>query len=85
VYHHVTTFFIWWSLIRYGPGGDPFFTCMINSLVHVFMYAYYFAASRGYRNNFLKVRPTPWPYHPSSLPGGATWSDARFSCPFLHR
>eukprot|EP00899_Mesostigma_viride_P018178 jgi/Mesvir1/26361/Mv16072-RA.1 len=48
VYHHATTFFpVWYLNVRYGPGGEAWFVCFLNSLVHVFMYAHYFLSSLG--------------------------------------
>lgn len=48
VYHHATTFFpVWFCVVTYGPGGEAWFCCFLNSLVHVFMYGYYFFASLG--------------------------------------
>lgn len=39
VYHHATTFFpVWWSVIKYGPGGAAYFCCALNSFIHVGMY-----------------------------------------------
>lgn len=38
VYHHATTFFpCWWSVMNFAPGGDTYFTCVLNSGVHVIM------------------------------------------------
>jgi len=46
VYHHALTFYpSWWIVFRYSPGGDAFLSCALNSLVHVFMYGYYFETS----------------------------------------
>lgn len=50
VYHHATTFFpVWYWTVKYGPGGAPWFCCMLNSTVHVVMYSYYLATSLGVR------------------------------------
>lgn len=50
VYHHATTFFpVWYWTVKYGPGGAPWFCCMLNSSVHVVMYSYYLATSLGVR------------------------------------
>eukprot|EP00232_Nephroselmis_pyriformis_P017815 CAMPEP_0182884650 /NCGR_PEP_ID=MMETSP0034_2-20130328/19129_1 /TAXON_ID=156128 /ORGANISM="Nephroselmis pyriformis, Strain CCMP717" /LENGTH=274 /DNA_ID=CAMNT_0025017865 /DNA_START=8 /DNA_END=829 /DNA_ORIENTATION=- len=55
VYHHATTFFpVWFAVVKYGPGGEAWFCCFLNSLVHVFMYGYYFSASVGYPFTFIK-------------------------------
>jgi len=52
VYHHISTFLIWWGVIYYVPGGDSYFSAAQNAFIHVLMYSYYFLAS-------LKV-PCPW-------------------------
>jgi hypothetical protein len=40
VYHHATTFFpVWWAVVKFGPGGEAWFCCMLNSLIHVLMCA----------------------------------------------
>jgi len=55
VYHHATTFFpVWWAVVKYGPGGEAWFCCFLNSLVHVFMYGYYFGAALGVKINIVK-------------------------------
>ena len=55
VYHHATTFFpVWFCVVRYGPGGEAWFCCFLNSLVHVFMYGYYFGASLGVKIEAIK-------------------------------
>jgi hypothetical protein len=45
---------VWWAVVKYGPGGEAWFCCTLNSLIHVFMYGYYLAASLGYKNGVLK-------------------------------
>ncbi|XP_031329031.1 elongation of very long chain fatty acids protein-like isoform X2 [Photinus pyralis] len=45
VYHHVSTLTMAWLVCKYFPGGLLTFTPMINSLVHIFMYTYYFLAA----------------------------------------
>ncbi|KAK5647178.1 hypothetical protein RI129_002070 [Pyrocoelia pectoralis] len=47
VYHHVSTLTMAWLVGKYFPGGLLTFTPMINSLVHIFMYTYYFLSSLG--------------------------------------
>ncbi|KAK9820370.1 hypothetical protein WJX72_009566 [[Myrmecia] bisecta] len=55
VYHHATTFFpVWWAVVKYGPGGEAWFCCALNSLIHVGMYGYYFAAGLGLRVGGVK-------------------------------
>uniref|UniRef100_A0A8C3ETH0 Elongation of very long chain fatty acids protein n=1 Tax=Corvus moneduloides TaxID=1196302 RepID=A0A8C3ETH0_CORMO len=49
VYHHGSMLFSWWSGVKYVPGGQAFFTGMLNSFVHIFMYDHYALASLGPR------------------------------------
>ena len=38
VYHHSTVVFpCWWAAVNFAPGGDVYFTCALNSFVHVLM------------------------------------------------
>jgi len=48
VYHHSTIFFIWWVIAKYAPGGDAYFSVILNSFVHVVMYAYYLFSTLGF-------------------------------------
>lgn len=41
VYHHASISFIWWAIARMAPGGDAWYSCALNSFVHVLMYTYY--------------------------------------------
>jgi len=52
VYHHIATFWIWWAVVYYTPGGDTYFSAAQNCFIHVLMYSYYFLAS-------LKIS-APW-------------------------
>lgn len=47
VYHHASVIFPVWSLgiVAHNPGGSAFLAVGLNSLVHVFMYSAYAAAS----------------------------------------
>ena len=55
VYHHASTFFpVWWAVMKYGPGGDAWFCCFLNSSIHVLMYGYYLAASCGIKLTLIK-------------------------------
>lgn len=47
VYHHATMILLWWSGARYVPGGHSFFCALLNSVVHIFMYLYYFLSLLG--------------------------------------
>lgn len=42
VYHHLTIYCIWWLASFKAPGGEAYYSAMVNSGVHVFMYGYYF-------------------------------------------
>lgn len=41
VYHHGSISSIWWVIAYAAPGGDAYYSCALNSLVHVLMYTYY--------------------------------------------
>jgi len=41
VYHHASIFVLWWIITYYSPGGDAYFSAMLNSFVHIIMYSYY--------------------------------------------
>lgn len=47
VYHHSTMPLLWWIGIRWFAGGVSFFSALINSMVHIIMYTYYFLAAFG--------------------------------------
>jgi len=49
VYHHSTISAIWWAIATYAPGGDAYYSVILNSFVHVVMYAYYFFSGLGYK------------------------------------
>ena len=42
LYHHSTIFVIWFLTTLIAPGGEAYWSAMVNSGVHVFMYGYYF-------------------------------------------
>lgn len=42
LYHHSTIFVIWFIVVFEAPGGEAYFSAMLNSGVHVIMYGYYF-------------------------------------------
>jgi len=54
VYHHYTIFTIWWATTHHAPGGDGYFCVVLNSGVHVVMYAYYLSVSMGVPLNSIK-------------------------------
>jgi elongation of very long chain fatty acids protein 4 len=45
VYHHVTISMIMWLITYAAPGGDAYYSVVLNSFVHVVMYTYYGLAS----------------------------------------
>ncbi|XP_071541485.1 very long chain fatty acid elongase 4-like isoform X1 [Panulirus ornatus] len=47
IYHHSTMFCLWWIGIKWVAGGSSFLAAMMNSFVHVIMYAYYGLSSFG--------------------------------------
>eukprot|EP00117_Sycon_ciliatum_P029675 scpid76693/ scgid23573/ Elongation of very long chain fatty acids protein 4; 3-keto acyl-CoA synthase Elovl4; ELOVL fatty acid elongase 4 len=47
VYHHASIAIVWWVVARWMPGGSSSYEPVLNCVVHVFMYAYYFLASLG--------------------------------------
>ncbi|XP_063379392.1 very long chain fatty acid elongase AAEL008004-like [Cydia fagiglandana] len=47
LYHHAAMPMISWGAIKYFPGGHGTFIGLVNSFVHIFMYAYYMLAALG--------------------------------------
>lgn len=47
VYHHGSTCLLAWIGVKYAAGGMATFGPMLNCIVHVFMYTYYFLTSLG--------------------------------------
>ncbi|KAF6215937.1 hypothetical protein GE061_000274 [Apolygus lucorum] len=47
VYHHSTMFSLWWIGIKWVPSGSTFLPAMVNSFIHVLMYAYYGLSALG--------------------------------------
>jgi elongation of very long chain fatty acids protein 4 len=45
VYHHVTVTMLMWLITYAAPGGDAYYSVVLNSLVHVVMYTYYLLAN----------------------------------------
>lgn len=46
-YHHSSMFLVWWTAVRFVPGGSALIPIVVNSLVHVLMYAYYGLSAIG--------------------------------------
>lgn len=44
-YHHLSISLIWWAITYSSPGGDAWYSMALNSLIHMFMYTYYYLAS----------------------------------------
>eukprot|EP01116_Phalansterium_solitarium_P010849 TRINITY_DN2624_c0_g1_i1.p1 TRINITY_DN2624_c0_g1~~TRINITY_DN2624_c0_g1_i1.p1 ORF type:complete len:329 (-),score=119.93 TRINITY_DN2624_c0_g1_i1:423-1352(-) len=54
IYHHTTIFAIWWAVTKWGPGGEAYFSVILNSFVHVVMYSYYLSTTVGFPLSFIK-------------------------------
>lgn len=48
-YHHSSMFLVWWTAVKFVPGGSVVVPIIVNSLVHVLMYTYYALAAIGPR------------------------------------
>lgn len=48
-YHHSSMFLVWWTAAKFVPGGSAIIPIVVNSLVHVLMYAYYGLSALGPR------------------------------------
>jgi len=54
-YHHLLLLWAWFAVCKIGCGGESYFGALMNSIIHVLMYGYYFLST-------LKVK-VPWkPY-----------------------
>lgn len=62
LYHHSSIFFVWWIIIRYGPGGEAYFSAALNSFIHVLMYGYYLWSTFAPK---LAEGRKPHPLHPT--------------------
>lgn len=45
LYHHASISIVWWIISYARPTGDAYFSAMLNSWIHVFMYLYYLLAA----------------------------------------
>jgi elongation of very long chain fatty acids protein 4 len=48
-YHHSSMFIVWWTAVRFVPGGSAITPVVFNSFVHVLMYTYYGLSALGPR------------------------------------
>eukprot|EP01134_Creolimax_fragrantissima_P006469 CFRG6469T1 len=55
MWHHTLILWSWWAVVRFACGGCSYFGALLNSTVHVMMYAYYLLT-------ILRVR-CPWKRH----------------------
>jgi len=56
IYHHSSIGIVWGFLLYNNHGnGTGVFGCLINSIVHLFMYSHYLWTSFGYNNPFKKL------------------------------
>lgn len=46
-YHHSSMFLVWWTAVKFVPGGSVVVPIVVNSLVHVLMYTYYALSAIG--------------------------------------
>lgn len=46
-YHHSSMFIVWWTAVRFVPGGSAITPVVFNSFVHVLMYTYYGLSALG--------------------------------------
>eukprot|EP00471_Norrisiella_sphaerica_P006537 CAMPEP_0184490028 /NCGR_PEP_ID=MMETSP0113_2-20130426/16974_1 /TAXON_ID=91329 /ORGANISM="Norrisiella sphaerica, Strain BC52" /LENGTH=312 /DNA_ID=CAMNT_0026873755 /DNA_START=64 /DNA_END=1002 /DNA_ORIENTATION=- len=51
-YHHLLLLWAWFVVCRFGCGGEAYFGALMNSIIHVLMYGYYFLST-------IKI-PVPW-------------------------
>lgn len=60
LYHHSSIFLFWYYICIVAPGGDCYFSAMLNSGIHVIMYGYYFFtmlfATGRIRNFFNSIK-----------------------------
>eukprot|EP00472_Partenskyella_glossopodia_P014305 CAMPEP_0197540894 /NCGR_PEP_ID=MMETSP1318-20131121/66857_1 /TAXON_ID=552666 /ORGANISM="Partenskyella glossopodia, Strain RCC365" /LENGTH=324 /DNA_ID=CAMNT_0043100007 /DNA_START=266 /DNA_END=1240 /DNA_ORIENTATION=- len=58
-YHHLLLLWAWYFVCKFGCGGESYFGALMNSIIHVLMYGYYFLS-------MIKV-PFPWKRYLTSL------------------
>jgi elongation of very long chain fatty acids protein 4 len=47
IHHHSTIFWLWWIGVKFVAGGGAVAGGLINSVIHIVMYSYYFVAALG--------------------------------------
>ncbi|KAG5668584.1 hypothetical protein PVAND_016520 [Polypedilum vanderplanki] len=58
MYHHISTITLCWIFLKYRGGRMEIFIAVLNSYVHIIMYAYYFVSSfKRYRIITDKIKP----------------------------
>jgi len=73
LYHHTSIFCVWWAVVYYAPGGESYFSCAMNSFIHVLMYGYYLWATFASWGE-----PKPDKKDPKAPKKRATWRDPAF-------
>lgn len=81
VYHHTTIFAIWWAVTKWGPGGEAYFSVILNSFVHVVMYSYYLSTTIGMPLSFIKPYITSMQMLQFVLMMCQSAYDLAFGCP----
>ncbi|XP_028407151.1 elongation of very long chain fatty acids protein 4-like [Dendronephthya gigantea] len=47
VYHHISVCLLWWTVVKWNPGGTTYFGASLNCFVHIVMYFYYMVSALG--------------------------------------
>ncbi|CAO1423682.1 unnamed protein product [Diamesa serratosioi] len=55
LYHHISTIVLLWTFFKYSAGMMEIFIVVINSIVHVIMYTYYFLSSFKEMSSILRI------------------------------
>jgi len=58
LYHHIAVVAIMWMLLKYNCGKTEVFAAVVNLIVHLFMYTYYFFSSfNRFKQMTSKIKP----------------------------